>query len=338
MIRILGIETSCDETAVAVVCDQEINKRILSNVVTSHLEPKDYGGVVPEIAARSHLRHLLQCYTKALQDANISANDIDAIAVTSGPGLAGGLLVGMNFAKGLAVSLNKPILAINHLEAHALTARLTHDVAFPYLLLLASGGHSQFMLVKDVGNYTLLGETLDDSAGECFDKCAKMMRLPYPGGPQIEQLALKGNKDAFALPIPLIRQSGCNLSFSGLKTAFREIITSDKNTFSKEDCAACLQKTISDHLINKLNKALKMIACPISSIVISGGVAANQYIRSGFNQFAQANNLIAIYPPIHLCTDNAAMIAWVGLERYIRYEKSHLDFKCQPRWPLINLN
>lgn len=338
MIRILGIETSCDETAVAVVCNQEIDKRILSNVVTSHLEPKDYGGVVPEIAARSHLSHLMQCYTKALQEANIKASDIDAIAVTSGPGLAGGLLVGMNFAKGLAVSLNKPILAINHLEAHALTARLTHDVVFPYLLLLASGGHSQFILVKDVGDYHLLGETLDDSAGECFDKCAKMMGLPYPGGPQIEQLALEGNDHAFHLPIPLLHQPGCNLSFSGLKTAFREVITSDKNTFSKEDCAACLQKTISDHLINKLSKAVKMIDLTITCVVISGGVAANQYIRSRLNEFTQNNHLKAIYPPIHLCTDNAAMIAWVGLERYLRYEKSHLDFKCQPRWPLITLN
>lgn len=338
MIRILGIETSCDETAVAIVSNATAGHRILSNVVTSHLEPKDYGGVVPEIAARSHLKHLKQCYIKAIADAKISPHDIDAIAVTSGPGLAGGLLVGMNFAKGLAVALDKPILAINHLEAHALTARLTHDAAFPYLLLLASGGHTQFILVKDIGSYSLLGDTLDDSAGECFDKCAKMMDLPYPGGPQIETLALQGNEDAFSLPIPLLNQPGCNFSFSGLKTAFKEMYASQQDQFDKSDFAACLQKTITKHLLHKLNKAIKMVDSPISSIVFSGGVAANQYIRSALDIFVSQAGSKAIYPPIHLCTDNAAMIAWVGIERFSRHKKSHLDFKCQPRWPLAELN
>lgn len=337
---VLGIESSCDETAVALVTH---DKRILSNIVSSQdVEHKAFGGVVPEIAARAHLTHIEAILTKALQEAGCSLDNIDGIAVAGGPGLIGGVIVGVMMAKGLAMAKNIPFIPVNHLEGHALTARLTNDIPFPYLLLLVSGGHCQFLIVEDIGIYTHLGGTLDDAIGECLDKTARLLGYGYPGGPIIERLALKGNPESFPLPMPLKGKEGCSFSFSGLKTAARKIILENKNssaTFEVDFCAS-LQKTIGDILVDRCANALYMALeknPKIRSLVVGGGVAANQYFRQRLENCMQVKNIMLVTPPINLCTDNGAMIAWAGVERLQRGLIGSLDFAPRPRWPLEEL-
>ncbi|MBX9786009.1 MAG: tRNA (adenosine(37)-N6)-threonylcarbamoyltransferase complex transferase subunit TsaD [Alphaproteobacteria bacterium] len=337
---ILGIETSCDETAASLVTE---SKQILSNVVSSQFKDhKPFGGVVPEIAARAHLDHMDWIVKAAFEKANLTLNDIDGIAVAGGPGLIGGVIVGVMMAKGLAMAKNLPFIPVNHLEAHALTARLTYDVPFPYLLLLVSGGHCQFLIVEDVGNYTYLGGTLDDALGECLDKTARLLGYPYPGGPTIERLALQGNPNVFNFPKPLKGQMGCDFSFSGLKTAARKVIleTDKTSSYFQENFCASFQKAIGEILEDRLKHALHMAfekSPKITSLVIGGGVAANQYFKHRLALCAESYGVSVISPPINLCTDNGAMIAWAGIERFKRNLLGTLSFSPRPRWPLEDL-
>lgn len=337
---VLGIETSCDETAAALVTH---DKRILSNIVSSQdTEHKPFGGVVPEIAARAHLAYIESIIESALKEANTSLDQIDGIAAAGGPGLIGGVIVGVMIAKGLSMAKNVPFIPVNHLEGHALTARLTNDVPFPFLLLLVSGGHCQFLIVEDVGIYTHLGGTLDDAIGECLDKTARLLGYAYPGGPTIERLALKGNPEAFLLPKPLKGKEGCSFSFSGLKTAARKVILENKDlspTFEADFCAS-LQKTIGDILVDRCSNALKIALekkPEISNLIVAGGVAANQYFRERLENCVQEKGSGLITPPINLCTDNGAMIAWAGMERLQRGLAGSLNFAPRPRWPLEEL-
>ncbi len=292
--------------------------------------------MVPEIAARAHLFYLEGIIQKALKDADTSLTDLDAIAVTAGPGLIGGVLVGVMTAKSLAMGLQKTFIAVNHLEAHALTPRLSHDIPFPYLLLLASGGHCQFLEVLGVGSYRLLGATIDDAAGEAFDKVAKVMDLDYPGGPAIERLAKNGDTNRFPLPQPLKGRKGCDLSFAGLKTATRLMIEKHQplSEQDKADMAASFQHTVAECLANRAQNAIKMTKLPIKHFVVSGGVAANQTIRQHLQNVATQHKLEFIAPPLRLCTDNAAMIAWVGIEKLKLGQTDDLNFAPRPRWPL----
>ena len=341
---VLGIESSCDETAAALVNDQ---KEILSSVVLTQSEHKNFGGVVPEIAARSHLEHIDEIIEETFKKANLKPSDIDAVAVAGGPGLIGGVTVGVMAGKALSLALNKPFIAVNHLEGHALTARLNSDVKYPYLLLLTSGGHCQILIVNEVGNFKRLGTTIDDAAGEAFDKVAKMLGLGYPGGPIIEKMASLGDENRFILPRPLHNSPDCNLSFSGLKTAVRKIIESyaedgklEHAILRKRDIAdicACFQKAATDCLLHKLKKAISIFKseCPNGKhIVVAGGVAANIYLRTKLEELATSNNLIFAAPPIKFCTDNGVMIAWAGVERAQKGLFDTLDFKPRPRWPL----
>ncbi len=340
--KILGIETSCDETAVAIVqAHIDPAQRILSNVVFSQIEQhKDYGGVVPELAARAHLEYLTPTLQQSLKVANLSLEDMDAIAVTAGPGLIGGVLVGLMTAKAIAMALDKPFLAINHLEGHALTPRLSHDVPFPYLLLLVSGGHCQFVEVKGLGDYHILGSTIDDAAGEAFDKVAQLMNLDYPGGPSLEKAARNGNPQRFNLPRPLKGRQGCDLSFSGLKTAARMAFQGLDFPTPQDinDVAACFQLAVVETLMNRAEHALQMLSAPVDHFVVAGGVAANQALRSQLSNLCQQRHLTFVAPPISLCTDNAAMIAWAGLERFSMGYKSDLDIGPRPRWPLSDIS
>ncbi|MDD7313935.1 MAG: tRNA (adenosine(37)-N6)-threonylcarbamoyltransferase complex transferase subunit TsaD [bacterium] len=341
---VLGIESSCDETAAALVNDK---KEILSSVVLTQSEHKNFGGVVPEIAARAHLEHIDDIIEETFRKAALKPEDIDAVAVAAGPGLIGGVTVGVMAGKALALALNKPFIAVNHLEGHALTARLSSDVAYPYLLLLTSGGHCQILIVKGVGEFERLGTTIDDAAGEAFDKTAKMLGLGYPGGPMIEKMAALGDENRFVLPRPLYNSPDCNLSFSGLKTAVRKIIESysqdsliEHASLPKQDIAdicACFQKAVTDCLLHKLQKAVAVFkkSCPEGRhIVVAGGVAANTYLREHLKKLAEKNGLIFAAPPIKFCTDNGVMIAWAGVERALKGLYNELDFKPRPRWPL----
>ncbi len=341
---VLGIESSCDDTGAAVVTDK---KEILGEALQSQEEHKQYGGVVPEIAARAHLEHVDEIVSSCLQRAHIGLKDVDAIAASAGPGLIGGVVVGVMTAKALALALNKPFVAVNHLEGHALCARIANDIEFPYLLLLVSGGHCQILVVKNVGEYERLGTTIDDAAGEAFDKVAKMLGLGYPGGPMIEKLAAVGDDSRFSLPRPLIGSGDCNLSFSGLKTAVRKIIESyspdgvvEHAILPKQDVAdvcACFQMTATDCLVRKLEKAIKYFKQKYPDgqhLVVSGGVASNTYLRNALKNLAQDNDLEFAAPPIRFCTDNGVMVAWAGLERFRLGYTSPLDFKPRPRWPL----
>lgn len=338
--RVLGIETSCDETSVAIVND---NKEILTNIVFSQTkEHKAYGGVVPEIAARSHIEHLKPMVEQALKQASINLQEIDAFAVTAGPGLIGGLIVGLMFAKGLSLSANKPLIAVNHLEGHALTARLVYDLDFPYLLLLVSGGHCQILEVLGVGDYNMLGTTLDDAAGEAFDKVAKMLGLGCPGGPIVEELAKKGNAKAFELPLPMIKNTNCDFSFSGLKTAVKRIVDTQVKLEEKFICDLCasFQFAVSQILCLKLKRAFERYNLKFPNhkkLVIAGGVAANDYLNQEFQKLAALNGFELFIPPIKLCTDNAAMVAWAGLERFKLQLIDDLSFEPKSRWPLIEL-
>lgn len=345
--RVLGIETSCDETAVAIVEqggeEGAEGPRCLSHALSSQIEDhRAYGGVVPEIAARSHLDHLDRLLSEAVQQAGVSFEDLDGIAVTAGPGLIGGVLVGVMTAKALASVHNKPFIAVNHLEGHALTARFTDDVAFPYLLLLVSGGHCQLLEVKGVGDYRKLGTTLDDAAGECFDKAAKMLGLGFPGGPAIQTAAVSGDAHRFELPRPLKGRDGCDFSFSGLKTAVRHtaerLPAGSLATQDAHDIAAGLQKAIVAHIVDRATNAFDMTSTAPTAFVAAGGVAANTALRDALAQLANDQGVAFHVPPQELCTDNAVMIAWAGLERLKLGLTDGLDFKPRPRWPLEDLS
>jgi N6-L-threonylcarbamoyladenine synthase len=338
--NILGIESSCDETAAAIVTD---GRKILSNVVLSqNAAHQPYGGVVPEIAARCHIEHMDGVVAQALSEAKLNWSNIDAIAATTGPGLIGGVIVGTMTGKALASVLKKPFIAVNHLEGHALTPRLMHDVQFPYLLLLVSGGHCQILAVEGVGKYHKFGGTLDDALGEAFDKTAKMLGLGYPGGPQVEAHAKVGNEKRFAFPQPLKGREGCDFSFSGLKTAVRlaahEVavggVIAPKNV---ADICASFQYTVGQVVQEKMCTALNMFSQRYASriLVVAGGVAANQYLRMRLEEVTKQTGFTLIAPPLHLCTDNAAMIAWVGVERARLGLYDDLETEPRARWPLV---
>jgi N6-L-threonylcarbamoyladenine synthase len=333
---VLGIESSCDETAAAIVTD---DRRILANIVHSQIaEHAPYGGVVPEIAARAHVSQMDTVIASALKAAQCGWSAIDAVAATAGPGLIGGVIVGASAGKAIASVLKKPFLAINHLEGHALTARLTDDVPFPYLLLLVSGGHCQLLEVQEVGRYRLLGRTLDDALGEAFDKSAKMMGLGYPGGPRVEKLAEGGDPLRFSLPRPLEGREGCDFSFSGLKTAMRLAIEKLGTPAPQDirDLCASFQHTVGLVLEDRLKQAFRLSALPPEALrlVVAGGVAANRFLKSRLETLCEAEGWRLTVPPPALCTDNAAMIAWAGIERRKRGWSDPLDFEPKARWPL----
>ena len=344
---VLGIETSCDETAVAVVRE---DGAILSNLVLSQLEEhKAFGGVVPEIAARAHLDHIDRLIKGAIDDASLGFADLDGVAATSGPGLIGGVMVGMMAGKSIAAAHDLPFIAVNHLEAHALTPRLTDKVQFPYLILLVSGGHTQILVAEDVGVYKRWGTTIDDALGECFDKSAKLMGLPYPGGHNLEKMAgnCKNPQQAlekFPLPTPLKGQKGCDFSFSGLKTAVRNHIeklpAGDLKQQDMADLAYAFQITVGKIIQDRCHNAVKRFLnnypqnAQTPVLIASGGVAANQHIRDVLQDLTKAMKMDFIAPPIALCSDNGAMIAWAGIERLKRNMIDTLDFAARPRWPL----
>lgn len=336
---VLGIETSCDDTAVGIVT---AGKTILaSRVHAQHREHAPFGGVVPEIAARSHVDHLDRLLGGALKDAGLGLEDVDAIAATAGPGLIGGLMVGLVAAKALALAAGKPFLAVNHLEGHALSPRLIAELEFPYLLLLISGGHCQLLSVRGVGDYQRLGTTIDDAAGEAFDKGAKLLGLPLPGGPNLEKAARKGRTDAFQFPRPMKGRKGCDFSFSGLKTALLHEVKRHKKITPKlvADLAASYQAAIADSLIDRGTNAMEIFFKGTRrkgkpAFVVAGGVAANKFIRARFEALCLEKDFRFLAPPPSLCTDNGAMIAWAGCERF-RLGQSHgFDFPARARWPL----
>jgi N6-L-threonylcarbamoyladenine synthase len=340
---ILGLETSCDETAAAVVRRAADGTGVLlSNAVLSQVKDHaPYGGVVPEVAARAHIRHIAGLVETALAEAHVAPEELSAIAATAGPGLVGGLLVGHTFGKGFALARGLPFLAINHLEGHALTPRLLGPCPFPYLLLLISGGHTQFQLVKGVGDYQRLGTTIDDALGEAFDKTAKLLGLGYPGGPQVEMLARLGNARRFDLPRPLKGRPDCNFSFSGLKTAVREIVQAQPALTDdiRADICASFELAVVETVADRTRRAMELFreACPEAmspALVIAGGVAANARLRAMFGEVAEQNGFALEVPPFHLCTDNAAMIAWAGAERLALGLQDELDFAARARWPL----
>lgn len=340
---ILGIETSCDETAVAIVDSaRTIHAHNVLSQVSDHAE---YGGVVPEIAARQHISSLDHLIRKTLTDAGKSIDDLDAIAATTGPGLVGGLMVGVMTAKAIAAASGKPFVAVNHLEGHALTARLVEDIQFPYLLLLMSGGHCQLLAAYGVGKYERLGSTIDDAAGEAFDKTAKLLGLPYPGGPAVEKAAKEGDPSRFPLPKPMIGRPDCDFSFSGLKTAVRrtaEACVVEKGALYPDDradiCAAFQQamgRCITDRLKNAIEQFRDKAGTGTLPLVVAGGVAANQYLRTEIQAVAVENCMTFHAPPMALCTDNGAMIAWAGLERLADDPSiNDKDVSPRPRWPL----
>ena len=344
-LRVLGIETSCDETAASVVARDETGRgTMLSNVVLSQIaEHAAFGGVVPEIAARAHVEALDDIVQAALDEAGLTLDEIDAVAATAGPGLVGGLIVGLMTAKALAAARAKPLLAVNHLEGHALTARLTDGVAFPYLLLLVSGGHTQLVLVKGVGEYERWGTTIDDALGEAFDKTAKLIGLPFPGGPNVEIAARDGDPQRFAFPRPLKGEKRLDFSFSGLKTAVRQAATAiaPLSKQDRADISASFQRAIVDTLDDRVGRALYRFGSTFSAIgapvlVVSGGVAANQAVRGGLTALCARHGFRFVAPPMNLCGDNAAMIAWAGLERLAlgMADEDPMRFAPRSRWPL----
>jgi N6-L-threonylcarbamoyladenine synthase len=341
-LAVLGIETSCDETAAAVVLrPPEGRGRILSSYVLSQLdEHRDFGGIVPEIAARAHIVHLDGLITRALRDAGCAWEDLHGVAATSGPGLLGGLLVGLTTAKAIALARNLPFIAVNHLEGHALTPGLTAGLRPPYLLLLISGGHTQLLAVNGVGNYSRYGTTIDDALGEAFDKVAKLLGLGYPGGAQVEELAKKGRSDRFRFPRPLLGRDDCHFSFSGLKTAVRQAVERlpGLSLADKRDLCASFQSAVTGVLLDRTERAMeRFIAASPSSgrvLVVAGGVAANKAIGEGLDDLCRRRGFDLNIPPPALCTDNAAMIAWAGAERLALGMIDGLDAPARARWPL----
>jgi N6-L-threonylcarbamoyladenine synthase len=326
---VLGLESSCDDSAAALVTG---DRRIVAQAVvgqTSAHQP--YGGVVPEIAARAHVEILPTLIVKVLGDAKMSIHDVDAVAATAGPGLIGGVMVALLAGKGLALAAGKPLIAVNHLEGHALSPRLADpDLDFPYLLLLVSGGHCQLLEVRGLGDYRRLATTIDDAAGEAFDKAAKLLGLPYPGGPALEELAKGGNPTAVPLPRPLVGSGEPHFSFAGLKSAVQRAVAS--GDFRREDIAASFQQAVVDCLVDRTRLALDKSDAP--TLVVAGGVAANQAIRNALADLAQTNGRRFSVPPAWLCTDNAAMIAWAGAERLVAGLTDDLDAPARARWPL----
>jgi N6-L-threonylcarbamoyladenine synthase len=339
--RVLGIETTCDETAAAVVrSTRDGDAEILSNEVLSQIaEHAPYGGVVPEIAARAHVEVLDRIVARALERAGTRLSDIDAVAAAAGPGLIGGVIVGLTTAKALALVARKPLIAVNHLEAHALSARLTDKAPFPYLLLLVSGGHTQLLAVRGVGDYVRLGTTMDDAIGEAFDKTAKLLGLPYPGGPQVEKEAARGDPERFALPRPMAGRPTADFSLSGLKTAVRieaERIAPLTATDVADLCAS-FQAAVVDVVVDRTRVALRLFgerAGKPTTLVVAGGVAANQAVRRALQRLANEAGLRLAAPPLELCTDNGAMIAWAGLERFRKGMIDGLGVAPKARWPL----
>jgi N6-L-threonylcarbamoyladenine synthase len=337
---ILGIESSCDETAASLITENEQgNPVVLSNIVSSQVEiHKEFGGVVPELAARSHVEKIDWIVKKAIDKSGRKIDDIDAIASTAGPGLIVCLSVGLSFGKAFASALNKPFIAVNHLEGHALSPKLNSKLDYPYLLLLISGGHSQFLNVQKLGQYKRLGTTIDDALGEAFDKTAKLLGIEFPGGPQIEVLAKKGNPNRYDLPKPIFNKGGCNLSFAGLKTAILRISKNIKIDQEKFDLAASFQKTVLEILYKKTKIAFsefeKQNNLKQKVFVVAGGVAANKNIRNMLNNLCNEENYKSVFPPVELCGDNAAMIAMVGLEKFKLKQFNNLDHPVKPRWAL----
>lgn len=347
----LGIESSCDETSAAIV---DSDRNILSHIIYSQIpEHQKYGGVVPELAARAHILAIDDVIHQTLAKAGKTIDDIDVVAATAGPGLIGGVLIGWLAATGIAQSTGKPLVAVNHLEGHALVPRLhassatgadgATSVDFPYLLMLASGGHCQILLVRGVGQYEMIGQTLDDSAGEAFDKVAKMLGLGYPGGPIVDSRAKLGNPTAFKFPRPLCDKSGCDFSFSGIKTAARTFLDKVSAPYTDEfinDFCASFQASVVDCIINRLTHAMQDARVQQASpktLVVAGGVAKNSAIRSAMEELATAHNLTFAAPPMSLCTDNGAMIAWAGLENYRLGRIVREPIAPRPRWPLTEL-
>jgi N6-L-threonylcarbamoyladenine synthase len=335
MIRVLGIETSCDETAASVVALREgAEPAILSSVVLSQIEEHAaFGGVVPEIAARAHVEALDGIIEAALADSGADLADVDAIAATAGPGLVGGLIVGLMTAKAVARAAGKPLMAINHLEGHALSPRLADpELAFPYALLLVSGGHCQLLKVEGVGRYSRLATTIDDALGEAFDKTAKILRLGFPGGPAVERLAAEGDSSAVPLPRPLMGSAEPHFSFAGLKSAV--LRAHESGAYSPADIAASFQLAAIDCLRDRTTRALEAMG-QVTALVVAGGVAANRRVRAALEEIAAGRGLRFVAPPPVLCTDNAAMIAWAGIERLrAGFPADPLDVAARPRWPL----
>lgn len=346
----LGIESSCDETAAAIV---DSNRNILAHIIYSQIpEHEKYGGVVPELAARAHILAIDEVIRQTLERAGKTIDDIDVIAATAGPGLIGGVLVGWMAATGIAQSTGKPLVAVNHLEGHALVPRLAAAAAndgvapaveFPYLLMLASGGHCQILLVRGVGQYELIGQTLDDSAGEAFDKVSKMLGLGYPGGPVVDNRAKCGNSYAFKFPRPLCDKPGCDFSFSGIKTAARTFLDRNPGPHSDEfinDFCASFQASVVDCIVNRLTNAMddaRVRAASPRTLVVAGGVAKNSAIRAAMEKLAVGFDMTFAAPPMNLCTDNGAMIAWAGLENYAAGRVVTEPVAPRPRWPLTDL-
>jgi N6-L-threonylcarbamoyladenine synthase len=338
--RVLGIETTCDETAAGVVELTATGPRVLSNEVLSQIAAHAaYGGVVPEIAARAHVDVIDRIVARALATAGLRLGELDGVAAAAGPGLVGGVMVGLTAGKALAMVAGKPFMAVNHLEAHALTARLTDDVAFPYLLLLVSGGHTQLIAVRGVADYVRLGTTIDDAVGEAFDKVAKMLSLPYPGGPSVEREALKGDPEAFDFPRPMLGRSEPNFSLSGLKTAVR--LQAERlaplGDQAVSDLCASFQAAVVDVMVERTRVGLRAFRAAHGKpacLVVAGGVAANQAIRRGLTRLATESGLKLVAPPLELCGDNGAMIAWAGLERLRLGLTDGWDASPRPRWPL----
>ncbi|WP_137700913.1 tRNA (adenosine(37)-N6)-threonylcarbamoyltransferase complex transferase subunit TsaD [Marimonas lutisalis] len=345
-LTILGLESSCDDTAAAVVRGVPGDARVLSSVVQGQADlHAAFGGVVPEIAARAHAERLDECVKQALTQANTALSDVDAIAVTAGPGLIGGVLSGVMCAKGLSAGSGKPLIGVNHLAGHALTPRLTDGIAFPYLMLLVSGGHCQFLLVRGHDDFSRLGGTIDDAPGEAFDKTARLLGLPQPGGPSVQAEATRGDPKRFRFPRPLLDRPGCDLSFSGLKTALlraRDELITDKGGLTEQDRAdlcASFQAAVVDVLAEKTARALAIYlaespAQPV--LAVAGGVAANTAIRARLETVSAGNGTRFLAPPLALCTDNAAMIAYAGLERFAAGETDDMTLVARPRWPLDN--
>jgi len=336
----LGIETSCDETAASIVREKtDGTGEILSNIVSSQIEEhKEFGGIVPEIAARAHVEKIELIIKKAIKESNINLNNIDGIAATAGPGLIVCLTVGLNAGKAIAGCLQKPFTAVNHLEGHALSPKINKNIRFPYLLLLISGGHTQFLEVNGVNNYRRLGTTIDDALGEAFDKTAKLLGIEFPGGPKIEEWAKKGDGNYFKLPKPILRTGGCNLSFAGLKTAVLKVSKTLKNEKEKYHLAASFQQTVIEILYEKTKVAMKEFLknkeSNENSFVIAGGVASNLAIRESLIKLSKEKHFSPNFPPIELCSDNAAMIAWAGIQRYKINLIDNLEFPSKARWPL----
>ncbi|MFA8440747.1 tRNA (adenosine(37)-N6)-threonylcarbamoyltransferase complex transferase subunit TsaD [Yoonia sp.] len=339
-LTILGIESSCDDTAAAVVRGNDVLASVVYGQTSLHA---DFGGVVPEIAARAHAEKLDHCIEEALTKADLAFTDLDGIAVTAGPGLIGGVLSGVMCAKGLSAATGLPLIGVNHLAGHALTPRLTDQLTHPYLMLLVSGGHCQFLIVHAHDKFTRIGGTIDDAPGEAFDKTARLLGLPQPGGPSVEKAAETGDAKRFSLPRPLLNQAGCDMSFSGLKTAIlraRDSVVAEKGGLTSQDQAdlsASFQAAVTDVLIEKTRRALAtyLQLDPVKpAFAIAGGVAANQRIRQGLTALCAGLDTDFIAPPLRLCTDNAAIIAYAGIERMAAGEADDLTLSARPRWPL----